>query len=154
MFAAAQHALSPKRREDVEPPFSPIPDDPHLTQSEGEGDKSKMVSPCLSFQPQLVPQVTQPYTLTATSLRQKKEKGLGDTGLQSYYYEKMSKDRTESHVLEELDTANVDVMEDKDEEEVRKSRRDAVKCSYGANIFYANLSQEERRRLDAEEVRR
>ena len=36
--------------------------------------------------------------------------------------EKMSVDRTESHVLEELDTANVNVTEDEEEDELARER--------------------------------
>jgi len=112
MLAAAA-ALSPTKKP-VDPPFSPIPDDPDLTQSEGEGgegsDKKK-------------------------KKKKKKKKPKLDANLSDYYYEKMSKDRTESHVLEELDTANVDVTEDKDEEEEERRRLEAEELAAARDAF-------------------
>ncbi|GMI45495.1 hypothetical protein TrCOL_g3011 [Triparma columacea] len=55
--------------------------------------------------------------LEAPSPVNKKKYGQDNDKLTNFYYERMSKDRTESHILEEIDTATVDVAEDLDDEE-------------------------------------
>ncbi|GMI21749.1 hypothetical protein TrRE_jg6354 [Triparma retinervis] len=55
--------------------------------------------------------------LEAPSPMNKKKYGQDNNKLTGFYYERMSKDRTESHILDEIDTATVDVAEDVDDDE-------------------------------------
>ena len=51
-----------------------------------------------------------------------KKKYAADPSLQNYYFDKLSKERMESHVLDDLDTANVNVTDDFDPEEEAKKQ--------------------------------
>ncbi|GMH82829.1 hypothetical protein TrVE_jg2135 [Triparma verrucosa] len=93
----AMKALSPKKA-DPEPNFNEIPNVPDASGLEASGSG------------------------VGGEEGSGKKKKKADVELQNYYYEKMSKDRTESHVLEELDTANVNVTEDEEEDELARER--------------------------------